>query len=97
MLRLASCLPSYCLAASFSGALPRYMQTLGRVAEMSDDGSNSCVVRPYEKKAVGNKLVSVTSLSCVHPRGLYLGGDVHLGVTSIEFCSQPQKLIFWCG
>jgi hypothetical protein len=73
------------------------MQTLGRVAEMSDDGSNSCIVRPYEKKDAGDKLVSVGSLSRTHVRVWYLEGDVPLGVASIEFCNQPQKLIFWCG
>jgi hypothetical protein len=79
------------------GRCPEYMRTLGRVAEMSDDGSNSCIVRPYEKKYAGDKLDPVGSLSRTHPRGRYLEGDVPLGVASIEFCGQPQKLIFWCG
>jgi hypothetical protein len=68
-LYVASCLPSYCLAASFSGTLPRDMRDFGRVAEMRDDGSNSYTIRLCEKKDAGHKLVSVTSLSCMHPRG----------------------------
>jgi hypothetical protein len=43
-LYVASCCYPTAFAASFSGTLPRYMRDLGRVAEMRDDDSNSCVI-----------------------------------------------------